>query len=268
VARSSLSRLENIDLKVRCWLTKTHHSSGLRIISQATKLTTVIQGWKMNKSRIPIYGMVHRFGISRFLKQMVGGRLKSDGETEIVVYQSIPGRADNLRSLVENKDEKTPYGDHSGKVRRFKLSPLKIPNKLRQGDFVKVGWGTKPNLLAPLSAPVWGAPSLCLKNPGGDSVILHWYDELLEYASETLFLRFDESWKLSGDVTHTFTTTADFDDNPLCRSFPSGWSFNKLSGPDIFYKITEFNHQLDDFGMYHHTSLECELEDKDGKCPV
>lgn len=220
----------------------------------------------MNVSRIPIPGMIHPLGISRFQDQDVGGRIKKECQ-EIVIYERIPGRSDNLRNLSENADSTQAYGEIAAKIRRFKLAPIFFPGKIKQGDFIKVVWGVKPNLMVPDDAPNWGSPALCIDTPYGED-LLHWING--SYNSESHTIAFDgDNWVLTGpSLSHTFTSADAFDKSILCLEFPENYSLIKRTGPSVFYKITRFDHQVDDLGDYHHTYVECEIQDKDNLIPV
>jgi hypothetical protein len=220
----------------------------------------------MNVSRIPILGMIHPLGISRFQDQDVGGRVKKEC-LEIVVYEKLPGRSDNLRNLAENADSTNAYGQMAAKIRRFKIAPIFFPGKIKQGDFVRVVWGVKPNTLIPEDAPNWGSPAICIDTPDGE-VTLHWSDG--KFSSELYSLEFEGGvWVLSGpDLSYSFTDADDFNISPLCMTYPEGYSLIKQTGPSVYYKITRFDHQVDDLGDYHHTHIECEIQDKDNLIPV
>ena len=195
---------------------------------------------------------------------MIAGRIRPECE-ETILYQNIPGRANNLRKFVENRDQVQGFGAESAKIRKFNLFPQSLPKKLINGDYIKVGWGSKPNFYSPAEAPEWGAPHICISTPDGD-VTLKWADGRFE--SEDYSLAFDEDWCLYGPEFEYCFGVNDFNTSILCRSFPSGYEFKRLSGPSIYYKILDFNHEMDDFGMYHHTAVTCDLKDKDEMFPL
>ena len=134
------------------------------------------------------------------------------------------------------------------------------------GDYVKVVWGSKPNFYTPNEAPDWGSPHICLSTPTGD-VTLVWQDGKYESTDYTLY--FDSDWCLTGPEGYEYCFGVDsFETSILCRGFPEGFAFKKLSGPSLYYKILDFNHEVDDFGMYHHTAVTCDLKDKDELFPL
>jgi hypothetical protein len=219
-------------------------------------------------------GMIHPLSISRFPEENVAGVTRRS-TTEVVVYENLPGRVASLRNLVENKDANTDFGEASAKFRLFKLAPIFLPAKIMAGDFVKVVWGVKPNLFLPLTAPDWASPYLCINTPEGPDT-LAWKSfgggvygwEGIEYSIKNS----GDSWVLwtngiSGSPIYEFEGSA-FDRSFTCLPWPEGFSFVKRSGRSVFYRIVKLDHQVDDLDGYHHTSLECEFEDKDGVLPV
>lgn len=142
---------------------------------------------------------------------------------------------------------------------------MRLPNKIQKSDYVVVPWGIKPNLNIPYDAPSWGAPAICINTPD-DQITLMWEDGKYFHPSYSLF--FDEVWILTGpSLSYEFDDTT-FETNILCRDFPEGYTFAKKTGPAIYYQILRYDHRVDDFGDYHHTILECEIQDKDGRIPV
>lgn len=195
---------------------------------------------------------------------MIAGRIRPQCE-ETILYQNLPGRANNLKKFVENRDQVQGFGAESAKIRKFNLFPPTLPKKLINGDYIKVNWGSKPNFYSPADAPDWGAPHICIETPFGTET-LKWTNG--KYENEDYSLSFVGEWVLLGpeDFEYGFDVT-DFNTSILCRNFPSGYKFKKLSGPSLYYKILDFNHELDDFSMYHHTAVTCDLLDKDNTFP-
>jgi hypothetical protein len=212
-----------------------------------------------------MWGVNDLYSLVRFQDQMIAGRIRPNCE-ETILYLNVPGRANNLKKFVENRDQVQGFGAESAKIRKFNLFPQTLPQKLINGDYVKVPWGSKPNFYTPQDAPTWGAPHLCISTPDGDRT-LQWIDG--RYESDDYFLSFDSDWCLTGPDSFEYCFEVfDFNTSVVCRSFPTGYRFIKPSGPSIYYKILDFNHEMDDFGAYHHTAVTCDLKDKDEAFPV
>jgi len=178
------------------------------------------------------------------------GRIVRDCQ-DTVLYPKVKGRITELREFVENVLQPVSFGAAASNIFRAMLCFDSLPNLLKRADIVRIPWGIKPNYYMEPGTPF--APSIVIVTPGG-SVVLTWNGS--QYIGDGYQLT-DESgdWCLTGpDVDHCFSTQ-----NPLCETFPEGFSFSVLTGPPIDFEILRFEQALDDVGAYHHTRIEMEL---------
>jgi hypothetical protein len=110
-----------------------------------------------------------------------------------------------------------------------------------------------------------------ISTPEGDDT-LTWNAVNVSYQSLVYSVIFESgSWKLyelgrPGSFVHDFEVG--FETGISCWQWPTGYSFKKKSGVTLFYKILKIDHNVDEYGGYHHTRLECELQDKDNLLPA
>lgn len=217
----------------------------------------------MIRSRIPVIGMTERYTVVRLLDVKQGGRIKKQCQ-ELILYEQVPGRPENLRKLSENRDAQELYGQASSRVRKFKIAPQNPPLKLAREDYLKIPWGQKPNLQIPSTVPDWAAPAVCLSTPDG-LVTLTWVPDGLTFTDGAYTLGYDgDTWYLDAVDEPRYEFDLTLEQSPLCRPFPDGFRFVKQTGPSILYQIVDYSHNTDDVRGYSHTSLECELRDQDG----
>lgn len=185
---------------------------------------------------------------------------------ETILYNRIPARVTDLRQF--NVNDLTPRvnGKNSGKQRRTILKPVQgIPNKVRQGDFLRIYWGTPPNVYTPDNAFAFFVWVLT----GAGEVRLEWDASLQQYVSAegyTLTYSDPDGWCLDGNEfvgdNWCFPVSSP-EESIKCYPFPEDWEFIRLSGPPIDYEIIKYKHQLDNNGHWAYTSIEVELKDID-----
>lgn len=207
----------------------------------------------------PIYGLIHTVDIIRG-SQVADSRGSGITLSEISVYTS---RKCRISRYNKTKDTTLPEGLDSEKVWRCLLQYS--PNVLNS-DFVKVPWGTGPNVAGPLGSGDGWPTSFVISTPAGNKT-LTWDSTLSKYKDST------------GVYTLTFTTLWTFADSSESYSYPfTGYSINNkiylldwadlttdyevvsYSGTAQYYSIVNIRHQQDHIGNYHHTSFIMELK--------
>lgn len=214
----------------------------------------------LGRSWIP-YPTTAKVDVIRRTTQRVGGRILDNGEV-VYLHRDVPARIEEVRLDDKNQGKPSGAGMVSAKEYHVGLGGFSIPNKMVIGDFVRVYWGTKPNLYANVNIPQGYGPQLILK-VGTDLITLTWNNEN-GWVSDSYSLLYDESWELFLDdtVIATFSDNVDYP-NISCSDFPEGIVLLRISGPPQDYEILRINHQEDDRGSWHHTSLIVELSDTD-----
>lgn len=209
------------------------------------------------RSRIP-FPTSDKVGIVRKADRMVGGIIKPACE-DIVLYEKVPARVGELRKLEENRTSPKGHGDSASKLRKIQLGGQSIPDKIQDGDYIRIYWGTQPNLQVPIGVPNGYGPWIQIDTPGGIETLKwdgeKWVSEnySLEYAAyEGAWVLLDEEEILAEFGTQT-------QPNIKCGTFPTGYKFLRISGPPVDYKINQYQHKRDDYGFWHHTSLQVDL---------
>jgi hypothetical protein len=211
----------------------------------------------MMNSRIPMTGLTARLSVVRKEAGKENGIIR-EAFSETILYEKVPGRVMNLRFFANNFLQQYGQGEDAAKLRIAAVKPNMIPNKILLGDYLRVYWGTIPNVVSHPDVPFNLGPEIWIETPEGPEKLTWSLCDGL-YEGETINIYPDsDTWCIGGEVEHCF--------NPgqfVCQSFPEGYRFIRTSGPPVDYKIIRFNHLTDDFGKYHHTTLQIEVEDID-----
>ena len=222
----------------------------------------------MSRSRITKFRTPHRVSILRKEDRSVKtlGRIVPTC-IPLILYENVPARITVLREFTENVLMPSNMGSDAGHIHRAMLIPTKRLDMLQKGDSIRIAWGTKPNLYVNPRAIL--GPQLWITTPGGN-VLLTWDNDKDEYNEDPALRVYrifydNDRWNLTGPSD----LSLEFNNPPNCsRStevWPSGYGFIKVTGPPVDYEVLRFEHQEDDRGRYHHTRLEMEAEDKDGR---
>ena len=209
------------------------------------------------RSRIP-FPVSDKVGIIRKTERMVGGLIKPACE-DVIVYEKVPARVGELRKLEENRTSPKGHGDSASKLRKIQIGGNNMPDKIQDGDYVRIYWGTQPNVLVPLGVPSGYGPWIQITTPGGVETLkwngTKWLNEnySLEYAP------YEGAWVLIDGVDIIAEFGPESNPQIKCGTFPTGYSYLKITGSPIDYKINQYQHKRDDNGYWHHTSLQVDL---------
>jgi hypothetical protein len=215
----------------------------------------------IGRSRIG-YPTTAKVDIFRKLPEQVGGRIVF-GEP-FAIYQEVPARVGFM--LKEDRNLGVPTGAGMASANEFHvgLGGNFCPSNIQKGDFVRIYWGTKPNLVSDHGIPQGFGPHIQLSTPDGLQTLI-WDDDVLGWVNDDYSLAYDESWELSSGDTSVATFGDEFAyPNLRCSSFPTGYKFVRVSGPPMDCQILKLDHKEDDLGRWHHTLLYVEIQDVEG----
>lgn len=210
-------------------------------------------------SPYPAPGFVHIVDIVRKKIKQNMGRVSQTHCDDVVLYNNVASRVGTLRKIDENRESGKPFGQYSANERVVSMRASFPLNKMAVGDFIRIPWGIRPNLFVPSLAPNTLAPEIWINTPDGD-VKLSWNGT--KYVNGAISISENESgdWCLiHATLTHCFSGS-----NITCQQFPNGYTFLKLTGPPIDYRIIGMDVQEDDMGRIHHYSAFIEFDDSVG----
>ena len=215
----------------------------------------------MLRSQIP-YLTRCKVDVVRRTKTMAGGRIV-EGDA-VSLYESIPANVDQFRETeVASLGKPSGFGMVSDNQFRVGLGGNQIPNKVQSGDYVRLYWGTPPNVVVPRGIPNGFPPQIMLKD--SELQLLTWQSFTNGWVGDTYSIRWNSTaWVLlnEGVEVATFGTNQQFP-QISCSSFPDGLTFVRFTGPPMDLKITQVRHKTDNFGNWHHTTLVTEYSETD-----
>lgn len=220
----------------------------------------------MRPSAIPIFGLVHAVSVIRKRDADDGyGGVIPNGTSE-TVYSSLRCRI----AVMSGEDELEVFGFASG--RRWQLLSKYAP-KIRRSDFIRVPWGTFPNVESEVTLGNGMASAAVVAVPAG-SVSLAWDRASVQFKDSTgnYLLSWDavaERWKFVDSVagtTLTFPSTVLQGHNIFAVDWSGvdgDYAVSSVSGAAKDYRILWMQHRLDESGRSHHTSIFMELAEGD-----
>lgn len=215
----------------------------------------------LTRSPIPYYTR-YTVGVVRKTKRQAGGRIV-EGDP-VFVYESIPANIDQFRET-ETASMGKPSGAGMIADNQFRvgLGGFQMPNKVQSGDYIRVYWGTPPNVVSPLNTPDGFPPQIMLKDT--ETQLLTWNTSQQGWVGSTYSIRYvSDTWRLFDEdtVVATFGSNRDFP-AITCSDFPEGISFVRFTGPPMDLKVLQVRHKMDHFGGWHHTTLVTEYSETD-----
>jgi len=219
----------------------------------------------ITKSPIPILGLAHRADVIRKADADDGAGGVIPGGAETTIYSDRKCRITNM----DGEDQQKLFGNSSEHrwLVMFEFSP-----NIGKSDFVRVPWGTFPNLQAPAGAGDQFPHSAVISTPAGD-VTINWSVANGRYEDSTgdYYLEFSEGsgWAFFDNVEGQAFTLESYvaeTHNPflpdwLALPFVEDYSVVSTGGPVQDFRVTWRKDQIDDAGRWHHTSVVMELED-------
>lgn len=211
-------------------------------------------------SPYPAPGYVHTVDIVRKrIKQNMGVMSQTNCD-ETILYKNVASRVSTLRKIDENRENSQSFGLTSANERTVSLRAPYLLNKMTDGDYIRIPWGTRPNVFAPSLAPNNAGPELWIDSPLG-KIKLSWDGTKYTDGTVTISENSGGNWCLvHATLTHCFVGS-----NFTCQQFPNGYKFLKYTGPPIDYRIISMDIQEDDMGRIHHYSAYIELNDREGQ---
>jgi hypothetical protein len=219
----------------------------------------------MATSRVPIFGLPHKVDIIRKVAADDGaGGLDPDGGTPVVLYSNQKSRVTTL-----NSGDLEKLASHGFSAANHRKVISRYCPKVQRNDFVQIPWGVPPNVVSPAGTADGMAPQVTINTPTGVATLI-WSDSDSKYESGVYSVlwtgvvwRFQDT---DAPVTHDFTGFTQ-DQNIFKRDWRTevGASYSVVTETDSDqdYRIVWYQHQIDDFGHSHHTSLVIELESPD-----
>ena len=177
----------------------------------------------------------------------------------IELYTKVPARVGSLRTIDDNLMKMSPVGLSSSNERYIMLRGSRPLNKILQGDFIRIPWGTKPNLIEPSGAPNNSGPQIWIDTPTGNQ-LLSWNGTKYTNDNYDIVLS-GEEWCVEYQSSEVGCLSSS---NFRIATWPTGYSFLKFTGLPLDYRIIKIDAQLDDRGRLHHYSISVELENSDG----
>ena len=214
----------------------------------------------LGRSRIP-YPTTAFVDVLRKTTTRTGGRILQNG-AEVLLYSQMPARVGTPNNSGANLGKPAGAGMESAREFLVGVGGLSVPTKILKADFVRIYWGTKPNLYAHPSIPAGFPPHLILK--GASTYTLVWNPTLPGWSGDGYSIVWNDEWELflGASKIGSFGTNRDFP-QINCTSFPTGLSLLRFSGPPLDFTILRVSHEEDDQGKWHHTSLTVEYPETD-----
>ena len=169
----------------------------------------------------------------------------------IDLYENLSGRVMPLEPNKDTELKTQPQGMDATDYRQIILTPTKPLNKIKKGDILALQWGTRPNNWTSPTVPEGLSDHVLISTPTGNKK-LQW-DTVDTFVGDTLSITLSGStWSMSGDVTYTFPIDGV---SFACQEFPSGYSFQKKTGPAMYFEIMKIDEQVDHLGRIAFYSL-------------
>jgi hypothetical protein len=198
--------------------------------------------------------------IVRRTKDRVNGRIVEGAANKL--YSNIPA---NIRDVVLRGPTFLGKPSEAGMVseRQFQvgLGGMYTPNAILKGDYVRVYWGTYPNLYSSPDIPRNYSPHLILKTPAVEKLV--WQSSTNAWVGENYKIQFNNGWAIYLDDEEIGELGTEFDVPKIDCLLPEGIQLFRLTGPPIDLKILLCQHKTDDRGKWHHTSIVAEYSETD-----
>lgn len=217
----------------------------------------------------PVKGCCHRISLVRPLPEKVKG-VKQFSCDHIVLYENIPARIGESRSIEENRlqDNSPPLkkGQTATDERVILACPRHPLSNLRAGDWVLIPFGNRPNTASPVFGLNGVGPNIWINTPNGNE-LLTWTcksDGTCSFqGSIEIYPTEDNVWCMDYEgQTHCFSNS-----NFTCSRFPDGYSFIESTGPNLVYKILKIDTKEDHLCNISHYSIFAEFYDQEQLYP-
>lgn len=219
-----------------------------------------------HRSGIPLFGLPHKCDVVRRTATDDGAGGVTDSGTPVTLYT---GRKCRITTLDPDDEELKGYGFNT--LQNRKVLMVYSQSIQRDQEFLRIPWGTPPNVATLEGAFDGQPPQAVISTPGGNKTLTwdgsQWINDLSGY---TLIWSTDH-WEFTDAVAPdslSLPVTLLETHNPF--RFGDGWeSINanytvvSFGADPVDYKIVWHKHQIDNVGGTHHTSLVIELEDED-----
>lgn len=215
------------------------------------------------RSRVS-YPTMYFVDVIRKTLDRVNGRFVESGHTTL--YSRIAANINDVKRFdADQLAQPSGAGIRAENQYQVGLGGLTIPNRVLRGDYIRVYWGTYPNVYSDPAIPRNYSPQLIL-NDGVDHK-LTWSQN--GWTSETYSILYvDEPYESGWQIFFQGSKIADlgsvFDSPRLDCSLPQGIRLVRLTAQPLDLKVTQVNHKMDDTGKWHHTAIVCEYSDTDG----
>jgi hypothetical protein len=198
--------------------------------------------------------------IVRRTTDRVNGRIVEGAANKI--YTNI---AANIRDVVVRGSAPLGKPSESGMVaeRQYQvgLGGPYMPNSILRGDYVRVYWGTYPNLYSSPSIPRNYSPHLLLKTPAVEKLV--WQPNSNAWVGPNYKIQFNNGWAIYLEDNKIGDLGTEFDVPKIDCMLPEGLQLFRLTGPPIDLKILLCQHKMDDRGRWHHTAMIAEHSETD-----
>lgn len=214
------------------------------------------------RSRIA-YPTRHVVDVIRRTKDRINGRFVETGHTTL--YSRIPANISDVKRFDADQLGK-PSGAGLVAENQYQvgLGGYSIPNRVLRGDYIRVYWGTYPNLYSPPQVPRNYSSQLIIND--GDDHLLTWSANA--WVGQTYQIRFIEDsyaggWFLYEGEDNLGALGNSFDLPQIDCTLPEGFRLVRLTAPPMDLKVIQVNHKEDDRGRWHHTAVLAEYSETD-----
>jgi hypothetical protein len=169
----------------------------------------------------------------------------------IDLYENLSGRVMPLDSNKETELGIENQGMDATDYRQIILTPNKPLTKIKKGDILALPWGIRPNNWSSPTVPEGLSDHVIIKTPTGNKK-LKW-DTVDTFVGDTISITLtNTTWTMTGDVNYTFPIDGV---SFACQEFPSGYYFQKKTGPAMYFEIIKIDEQVDSSGRTAFYSL-------------
>lgn len=224
----------------------------------------------MNSTNVPIFGMPSKASVIRKIEGDDG--FGGISLTDSTVYSNRTCRV----TTMTDKEEREAYGEAGGK--RWKIV-MELSRSIRTSDFVRLSWGTFPNVETAGGLDGEFPPTVIVTTPAGSKTLTWFY-------ADSKYSDADSDNDPANTYTVSWTGTVwRFTDTvaPITVDFTgyekhhnvfnldwstlvgASYSVTSQTSYSIDYRVILVKHQHDPFGRQHHTSMTIELEDTDNE---
>jgi hypothetical protein len=169
----------------------------------------------------------------------------------IDLYDNLSGRVMPLESGKTVELSIQPQGMDATDYRQIFITPNKPLNKIKKGDILALPWGIRPNNWISPTVPNGLSDNVLIKTPTGNKK-LEW-NAVDTFVGDTLnIVLTGTTWSMTGEVTYTFPIA---NISFTCQAFPSGYSFQKKTGPAQYFEIKKIDEEVDNEGRLAFYSL-------------